>query len=211
MRILSHSRRRRDFRRRRRQARSGASREVCAPTALAGRGALSGGCQPSGPSRFDVIATGQCELARSVVRQRPPVRFCARGERGSERWCGGRFPGFWLVCVAWAPFDGNPSRHELPNTLPSAAAGAGATRLVTRSSVARPHQSEPARACLVRGGSFVAAVSRTRRSGPAASNLRDLAGRSGFFPRSARRRSWGCALRRVAPELGWTTRGNPRG
>ena len=145
-------------------------------------------------------------------RRRPPVRFCARGGRGSVSLVWRAGSGFWLASVAWASFDGNPTRHELSNTLPSAAIGAGAT--VARSRAHRlpsPHQPAPARACLVRRGSFAAAVSRTRRSGPVPRTSATWPGGQGFFPLSARRRSWGFALRRVAPDLGWTTRGKPRG
>jgi hypothetical protein len=49
---------------------------------------------------------------------------------------------------------------------------------VTRSTSAGAKSRHP-----VRGGSFVAAVSRTRRSGPVIPGLRSLAGRLGFFPR----------------------------
>ena len=49
------------------------------PSAHSGRGALSGGCQPSGRSRFGVCAAGPRAL-RDQYRRRPPVRFCARGE-----------------------------------------------------------------------------------------------------------------------------------
>jgi hypothetical protein len=79
--------------------------------------------------------------------------------------------------------------------------------IATRSSDARPHQSAPARACLDRAGSFVTAVSRARRSGPAIPDPPRPGRTVGrFFPLAVRRRSWGCALRRVAPGLGWTRR-----
>jgi len=107
--MLSHSRRRRDFHRRRRQARSGASREVWSPTALAGRSALSGGCQPSGRSRFGVFAAGPRAFRRPKIGGVRPCGFALEASVGRCRWCGGRVRGSHLP-DARAPFDSDRSR-----------------------------------------------------------------------------------------------------
>jgi len=123
------------------------------------------------------------------------------------RCCGGRVPEFSFAsrglprgepitsrAVEHPYVCGNRCRRDLPDhaliDCPSTSVGAG-PRL-------------PGSKRVIRRGRFSHAAFRTRPS-----NLRDLAGRSGFFPLSARRRSWGFALRRFAPELGWTRGVNP--
>jgi len=173
------------------------------PSAHSGRGALSGGCQPSGRSRFGVCAAGPRAL-RDQYRRRPPVRFCARGEAGRgllsvadvrvavlrRRWSVARMrrlslskirlPLTSLVDVRARPRSVSRSRrpvHISRRRLASACPGAG-------------HSQRP---FLARGV-----------PDPQFPGLRDLTERFGFFPLTVRRRSWGSALRRFAPACGWT-------
>ena len=207
----SHSRRRIDFHRTRRQTRSGASREVWSPTALAGCGALSGGCQPSGRSRFGVFTAGP----RAI--RRPKSTASARAVLRSRRaWVGvaGVADGFGVLArfrrvgsVGREPITSRAFEH--PSVCGNRCGRdrcSAARSSITLSTSAGAGSRLPGSTRIIRRGRFSHAAFRTRPS-----NLRDLAGRSGFFPLSARRRSWGFALRRVAPDLGWTTRGKPRG
>jgi hypothetical protein len=138
-----------------------------------------------------------------------PCGFALEAGVNPCRCCGGRVREFSFASRGLP--HGNPSRRE---TCEHPCVFDHRCRRdlfgITRSSMTRPHQSAPARACLVRGESFAAAVSRTRRSGPATFEPPRPGRAVSFFPLSARRRSWGCTLRRVAPDCGWTPRGvNP--
>jgi hypothetical protein len=191
--------------RRRRQARrSGASHEVWSPTALAGRGAsCSGGCHTS---RTHDPASAFSPPARALVadryRWRPPVRFCARGGvrrcvamRGVFRSRVWRLKGdeptvlrtvakllkTVHTCNDRARVNFALSRDSRVDDRSSTSLGAG-TRL-------------PGSGRVIRRGRFSHAAFRARDS-------RDppRPGRTArFFPRTVRRRSWGCALRRFVP------------
>jgi hypothetical protein len=145
----------------------GASHEVWSPTALAGRGASwSGGCHPSGRSRFGVSATGPRAVAVRL-QWRPPVRFCAGGNAGwgLPVWRTFR-SSFWRLkvmnprCLAPSPNCSEPfvfgdrcsGDHALATTCmdrPTTSAGAGSHL--------------PVRDRVIRRGRFSRATFRTRR------------------------------------------------
>jgi len=101
-------------------------------------------------------------------------------------------------------------RRTVRTSVTSSATVAGANAIARALAVALPHPAAPARACLV-GASHSSRPFLARDVPDPQFHRPPRPGRAvRFFPLSARRRSWGCALRRFTPAAGGRADGIPR-